>query len=146
MPSLIALENISSVQVPAPVSLSGVMLGATRRASFVSYKMTPLPRFDSMGGKPGLVVSRGEWHVIHIRMPLVRYSPRLIRAAVDSNFTSLSGRVLVAISIVLFSSSSVAHLDKQSTPVEKINIKDKAFARVVMAVAFWYVGEWLAYT
>jgi hypothetical protein len=89
-----------------------------------------------MGGKPGFVVSLGEWQVKHIKMPFVRYSPRLILWCVASNFTSLSGRVLVARRIVLLSSASVAHLDKEKTTAEKMKMREDAFARVVMAVCF----------
>jgi hypothetical protein len=81
--------------------------------------MAPPPFLDSTGGKPGLVVSLGEWQVKHIRIPLVRYSPRLILSGVASNFTSLRGRILVARRILLFSSASVAHCDKKMTAVEK---------------------------
>src|SRR5678815_3428494 len=90
IPSLIALAKTSSLQFPAPVFLSGVILGATIRDSFVSLKIAPAPFFDSMGGKPGFVVSRGEWQRKHFRILFVRYSPLLILSGVDLNFTSLN--------------------------------------------------------
>jgi hypothetical protein len=71
-PSRIARANMSSVQVPAPVSRSGVMFGATTRLPGSSRITCPAPFMPALGGAPGALQSRSEWHTKHCRMPSAR--------------------------------------------------------------------------
>src|SRR5690348_119358 len=63
--------------------------------------MAPPPFLEAIGGKPTWVLSRSEWQTKHWRMPFTRYSPRLRRASVFSNFMSVRGRVFVACRMVV---------------------------------------------
>ena len=49
-PSRIARASMSSVQLPAPVSASGVRLGATMRPSSLSQRTAPLNSRPGIGG------------------------------------------------------------------------------------------------
>src|SRR5512145_3352527 len=60
MPSRIARASSSSVHVPAPVSSSGVILGAARNGRPSSAHDRPLPSVPGLIAK--LVQSISEWH------------------------------------------------------------------------------------
>ena len=85
---------MSSVQLPAPVSRSGVMFGATSPANPNVVKSNPDPSLPATGGRPGAFISGGAWHEKHAQIPFTRYRPRVSRSGVRSKVRRVRGRTL----------------------------------------------------
>src|SRR6185436_14189583 len=78
---------VSSVHFPAPVSTSGVMLGAIRNGMPKSAHLWPAPFFWAIYFPPGNFQSESEWHMKQCIGPSTRYRARSSRSTAGWRLT-----------------------------------------------------------